>query len=241
MTDQETTREYFNRIALPFARNYAARDAFQERRRIWERLIEESLPRLVRGSVCMDMGCGDGTLGRAAAARGVKTVGVDQSDEMLLLASRRSREAQLEQLTQYIQAPLPLPAALMDQYRGRAGLILCSSVLEYIEPYERLLRQFLELLGNKGRLIVSVPNGHSIYRWAERALDRVHSSADSYLRHQRHIFYPEAFKMCLQQLGYATVHEEYFALPFQSMSSKFLGARRGRRLATLYVLVADRA
>ena len=116
--------------------------------------------------------------------------------------------------------------------------MLCSSVLEYVDEYQEVLRQFRALLRDSGRLIVSVPNGHSWYRRAERLLGRFR--ADSYLRHQRHVFYPEPFKEAMRRIGYAIRGEEFFALPFSPLTSRLAGERRGSRLSTLYVVVAEK-
>jgi glycosyltransferase involved in cell wall biosynthesis/2-polyprenyl-3-methyl-5-hydroxy-6-metoxy-1,4-benzoquinol methylase len=237
--EPEATRQYFDRVAVSFNRHYEKREAFRERRLVWDRLVNENLPRAA-GMLCLDMGCGDGRLGRVAAARGVRTIGFDQSDEMLCLARSRAREQGLEGCTEYVHAGLPLQAGLIEAHRGAAGLILCSSVLEYIDAYEAVLQQFLELLCKGGRLIVSVPNGHSIYRWAEKLVHGVVAHRNSYLSYQRHSFYPERFRATLHELGYSLVHEEYFAVPLRIGSVKLLGRRRGRRLSTLYVLVAEK-
>ena len=234
------TKEYFDRVAVPFSRNYARDAAFLERKTIWERAVRENLSRLADDALCLDMGCGDGTLGRMVAARGFKTIGFDQSGQMLALARQRSQAAGLTTRTDYIEASLPLPQPMMDRYRGGAGLILCSSVLEYIDAYEDVLTQFAQLLRPGGRLIVSVPNEHSLYRLGARLFGRMLAPADSYLRYQRHRFYPQEFKASLSRLGYLPVREEYFSLPFQAHSRRLLGAHRGKRTATLYLLVAER-
>jgi 2-polyprenyl-3-methyl-5-hydroxy-6-metoxy-1,4-benzoquinol methylase len=236
----ETTKEYFDRVAVPFNNNYVERDAFRERRRLWERLVRENLPRAAAESLCMDMGCGDGTLGQVAAASGARTIGIDQSEGMLTLARARARERGLSGQMNYVSAPLPLPPSFVDEYQGRADLILCSSVIEYIESYEEVLRQFQQLLRAGGRLIVSVPNGYSLYRWGEKALGQLHLQRDSYLRHQRHSFFPDDFKALMGDLGYLALHEEYFALPLHPLTSKLVGQRRGRRLSMLYLLVAEK-
>ena len=53
-------------------------------------------------------------------------------------------------------------------------------------------------------------------------------------------FYPHDFIACLERLGYRVVHEEYFSLPFQTLSSRLLGTRRGKRTSPLYLLVAEK-
>jgi glycosyltransferase involved in cell wall biosynthesis/2-polyprenyl-3-methyl-5-hydroxy-6-metoxy-1,4-benzoquinol methylase len=236
---QSSTLEYFNRVAERFHDNYSDDDAFKERRSVWERLIRDSLPPLAAGALCMDMGCGDGRLGQTAAAAGVHTVGIDQSGEMLALARARARRLQLEAHTEYLQAALPLPEDLLARYRGQANLILCSSVLEYVGRYEDVLQQFFELLREGGRLIVSVPNARSLYRWGEKLLGRVLPERDSYLKYQQHTFDPRSFRVQAEQLGYSAVHDEFFALPLR-LPARALSTGSRQRLATLYVLVAQK-
>ena len=237
----ETTREYFDRIAVPFNRNYLQSYAFHERREVWSRLIKANLQRLGGGALCMDMGCGDGILGRIVAAQGHRVIGVDQSEEMLVLARRYAREEGVAAFAEYTHAKLPLQREFLERYGGSAGLILCSSVLEYIEEADQVLEQFRGLLRGNGRLIVSIPNGHSLYRLGERAFGRILASRDSYLRHQRQMFYPDSFKARIRDLGLRTVGEEYFSLPYLGRGSSLFGSYRSKRLATLYLLIAEKA
>ena len=239
--DRETaTSAYFDRVATQFQGNYAERDSFKERHSVWERSIRESLPRLAPDGLCLDVGCGDGRLGQVAAAAGVRTIGMDQSAEMLQLAAARARAHSLEARTEYLQTQLPLAASQLEQYRGRASLILCSSVLEYIDDFEQVLRQFHALLRANGRLIVSVPNGRSLYRWAERLLGGLRTDPDSYLKYQRHVFDPRAFRSCVERLGYSVIHDEYFARPIRALQRSSLARRCDTSIATLYLLVAEK-
>lgn len=233
----ESTREYFDRVAIPFNANYDGREEFRERRRIWERLIVENLP-AAGNSLCLDVGCGEGALGRIAATHGVRTVGLDQSTDMLRLAQQSANARGLENL-EYVTASLPLSTPLLQRFRASAGLVLCSSVLEYVDDYQEVLRQFHVLLSAAGRLIVSVPNGYSWYRRAERLLGRLRP--DSYLRHQRQVFYPETFKERLRRLRYAIRSEEFFAVPLGKFGARLAPERRGPRLSSLYVVVAEKA
>jgi hypothetical protein len=49
-----------------------------------------------------------------------------------------------------------------------------------------------------------------------------------------------SLKSLLARLGYTIVHEEYFALPVQKYSAWFFGHYRGKRLATLYLLMVEK-
>ncbi len=241
MKSLETTTTYFDRVAARFNSNYEHGDsAFEERRQVWERLIAQSLLRLRGSCSCIDLGCGDGTLGRLVAARGHTVIGIDQSEGMLDVARRRSQEQGLGALAQYVQASLPLDEDSLGRLRGTAGLVLCSSVLEYVDSYESILRQAQTLLVRGGRLIVSIPNGHSLYRLAERLFAGMRTHRDAYQHHLRNHFYPRRFRELLQSLGYSPVCDEYFSLPLQSYSANLFGRYRSKRIAALYVLVAER-
>jgi 2-polyprenyl-3-methyl-5-hydroxy-6-metoxy-1,4-benzoquinol methylase len=240
LTNSNAVEEHFNQAAEQFGQNYHAKADFHERQRIWQRVIGESLDRLVDGGICLDLGCGDGTLSRSVAAKGIQTVGIDQSDKMLSLARRKAGEAGVGQWGTYLHASLPLPVELETCYAGKAGLILCSSVLEYVMDYEKVLAQFFLLLKPGGRLILSVPNRSSVYRVMQRICRFLFPLRSSYLRHQRHQFNASDLEVLLEQLGYRISRRTFFALPFQSVSEKAFGRYRGQLLATMVLVVAEK-
>ena len=130
-SNSNEVEEHFNQAAEQFTQNYKAKADFHERQHLWQGMIGESLDRLADGGICLDLGCGDGTLSRSVAAKGFQTVGIDQSDKMLSLARRRADEAGVGQWGTYLHASLPLPVEIETCNTGKAGLTLCSSVLEY--------------------------------------------------------------------------------------------------------------
>ncbi|TKB73750.1 MAG: class I SAM-dependent methyltransferase [Nitrospira sp.] len=239
-SNPNTVEEHFNQAAEQFGQNYQAKADFHERQRIWQRVIGESLDRLADGGICLDLGCGDGTLSRSVAAKGFQTVGIDQSDKMLSLARRRADEAGVGQWGTYLHASLPLPVELETCYKGKAGLILCSSVLEYVMDYEQVLAQFFRLLKPGGRLILSVPNRSSVYRIMQRICRLLLPLRSSYLRHQRHQFNASDLEVLLEHLGYRISRRTFFALPLQRVSEKAFGRYRGQLLATMVLVVAEK-
>jgi 2-polyprenyl-6-hydroxyphenyl methylase/3-demethylubiquinone-9 3-methyltransferase len=186
------------------------------------------------------MGCGDGSISRHIAGKGIRIVGFDQSEAMLALARRRAAEEGVESHTEYVLASLPLPEQLVRAYEYSSGLIICSSVMEYVEHYETVLRQFHSMLRPGGVLLLSLPNRHSVYRIVERTMRRFVALQDSYLQHQRHQFDPGRVKSLLAALGYSVVEEEYFSLPLQRFSGKFFRSYRGRWIATMFLIAAKK-
>jgi 2-polyprenyl-6-hydroxyphenyl methylase/3-demethylubiquinone-9 3-methyltransferase len=239
-SNSNAVEEHFNQAAEQFTQNYNAKADFHERLGIWQGMIGESLDRLADGGICLDLGCGDGTLSRSIAAKGITTVGIDQSDKMLSLARRKAAEAGIGQWGTYLHASLPLPVELETRYTGKAGLILCSSVLEYVMDYEKVLAQFFILLKPGGRLILSVPNRRSAYRVVQRICRLFLPLRSSYLRHQQHQFNASDLAAILEQLGYRVSAQTFFALPLQHISGKAFGRYRGQFLATMVLVVAEK-
>src|SRR5262245_34450089 len=222
------TREYFDRIATSFSANYRNGGNFGERFRVLNRLISDSIACLEDGSLFLDVGCGDGVLSRTVAARGFKTIGIDQSTSMLSLARDSAAAGGIATNVEYCEAAIPMAPPLLDRFKNAVGLILCSSVLEYVDDYRAALRQFDEMLVGGGRVIVSVPNRYSLYRRVERWLKPFLSNGQSYLKYQRHQFCADALKTMFIDMGFTIAHEEYFALPLHDATARALGDYRGK-------------
>ena len=240
MNKSESVTEHFNRLARTFSGNYSSSPDFKERLEVWHRAIEHSVTQMPGTSLCLDMGCGDGSISRQVAARGIRTIGFDQSTTMLELARCRAIEAGVGSGAEFVLASLPLSETIAKTYENSAGLIICSSVMEYVDDYETVLRQFHSLLKPGGVLLLSLPNRLSVYRMFERTLRRFLAPQDSYLRHQRHQFDPGLVKPLLAVCGYRVIEEEYFSLPLQRFSEKLFNNYRGRWMATMFLVTAQK-
>jgi 2-polyprenyl-3-methyl-5-hydroxy-6-metoxy-1,4-benzoquinol methylase len=238
MSKSESVTDYFNRTAPTFISNYSDSPDFKERLKVWQRAIGKNVTHVPGGSLCLDMGCGDGSISRQVAARGIRIVGFDQSETMLALARHQADKEGIGSRAEYLLASLPLSDELIKAYENSAGLIICSSVMEYVSDYERVLRQFHSLLKPGGILLLSLPNRLSLYRIFERTFRRFLALQDSYLKYQRHQFDPGRVKPLLAAIGYEMDEEEYFSLPLQKFSEKFFRSYRGRRMATMFVVTA---
>ena len=240
MSEQESVRDHFNRTAPRFIINYSNSPDFKERLKVWRRAIENSVGQMPDKSLCLDMGCGDGSISRQVATRGIRIVGFDQSETMLALARRRAVEEGVGSQTEYLLTSLPLSEEFTKAYEDSAGLIICSSVMEYVDDYETVLRQFHSLLKPGGVLLLSLPNCLSVYRIFERLLQRLSVRENSYLQHQRHQFDPDRVRSLLTRLEYHVIDEELFSLPLQRFLGKFLHSYRGCWLATMFLVIAQK-
>ena len=137
------------------------------------------------GLLCLDLGCGPGLFSLHVARRGYRTLGIDQSEAMVTLARANAQEAGLEGSLEFRIGELPVSTARDESLQNRAGLLLCSSVLEYIEDPDAFARSFRELLAPQGVALVSVPNREARYRRYERLRSRLRAKRQSYLRWHR--------------------------------------------------------
>ena len=106
MKKPESVTDHFNRMAPTFVTNYSISPDFKERLEVWRRAIETSAAQIPGNALCLDMGCGDGSISRQVAACGIRTIGFDQSKSMLELARRRSVEEGVESRSEYALASL---------------------------------------------------------------------------------------------------------------------------------------
>jgi len=240
MSKAETTGEYFDRTAQVFAAKYRESLNFRERLAVWQDAVEKVVPGLPDGALCLDIGCGDGVFGRMLARRGIRTIGIDQSEAMLAMARAMDLEEGGASPTAYEASVVPLPPELERRYAGAADLIVCSSVLEYIADYEAALMQFFRLLKPQGVLLLSLPNRQSLYRAGERGLRGLLSLKDSYLRHQRHQFSFHETGRLLESLGHKVLDATFFSLPVQAISGRLFPRYRGPWLATMFLITVEK-
>lgn len=107
-----------------------------------------------RGALnCIDVGCGEGTLGKLLKARfgqGVYVIGCDISDVALKHAAPYYDEV--------LQINVETDEFAGKLHSRRFDYIICLEVLEHLFKPGKLLEQFQKLLKENGKIIVSFPN-----------------------------------------------------------------------------------
>lgn len=172
--------DFYDRDAAKFRDSYNRSRDFGTRFALWTRLIDSYG---TDAGTCLDLGCGPGLFSLYAAERGLETVGIDPSPQMLAMCDAESQRRRLGNV-RFLQSALPLPDALSIP---SADLILCSSVLEYVADLERAVAGIVDRLNPGGHFIVSLPNAQSVYRSYEKLRYRL-TGKPEYYRHVHHVF-----------------------------------------------------
>lgn len=229
MTD---SKDYFNRHADVFSAQYSTdRPDFVERVAVWSQAIDRYLkPEMP----VIDLGCGDGTLSRIVAQSGNECVGIDQSPKMIELARALAQKQGLSPLLHYEIATLPY---LNNRDIGRFGLLLCSSVLEYVSALEPVVQSFSKLARPDAILLVSFPNRSALYRRYERLKRILPMRRNDYLKYQQHTLNEHEAKVLLQKCGFITEEVHYYGRPPMPFLFEH-GSDRDTK--TLFLVVARR-
>ena len=170
----EDAVEFHSERVEQFASMYDVSRAFRQRVRVWSRLITSCADPTAD---VLDIGCGVGTFSFIASQQFRSVVGVDGSETMI--AEARHRGAGSPNVTFR-------PGRLEKVHEGHApvSLVLCSSVIEYVENFDLAMDALAAVTAPGGHLIVSVPNSRSPYRTVEAVSFRL-LQRPAYFRHVR--------------------------------------------------------
>ena len=189
-------------IARTFADRYNHSPAFREREAVWRSLIERYGK---AGGHVLDAGCGSGIMAALAAGRASHVLAFDASPAMLALAAETLRPT---------AAKVELQLGAMGDrtlLQGRSfDLILCSSVLEYVEDWWSAFHWLGSALAPGGTILFSMPNGQSLYRRAERAVFRL-TGRPAYYRHVRAVPRLADIERGLHQRGFVLDDSRFYA------------------------------
>ncbi|MCL4459552.1 MAG: class I SAM-dependent methyltransferase [Chloroflexi bacterium] len=116
-----------------------------------------SLAGIERGELALDVGCGTGNYTLELARRGARAVGLDSSEAMITIASRKARARDLH--VDFIRAraeALPLASETFD-------VVLSVTTLEFITSPDLAIGEMWRVLKPGGRLVIGVLNAWSIW------------------------------------------------------------------------------
>lgn len=196
--------DFHSTIADDFDAKYKTSREFIERYQIWSSYLQQHLKPT---DTVLDAGCGSGVFSFLAAQLCQSVVGVDGSQGMLKLCEEKRTQKKVSNVTFY-EHYLPLPTHFLANQRFDA--IISSSVLEYIQDWEKCVADFNTRLKDNGLLIVSMPNYSGIYRKLERVL----FSTTGYPKFLHHVPFKDSvsiFDEKMNKAGFVKKSFDYFA------------------------------
>jgi 2-polyprenyl-3-methyl-5-hydroxy-6-metoxy-1,4-benzoquinol methylase len=222
---------WHSQIARDFDAKYQTSSSFRERLAVWSALIDE----FARGQFdVLDAGCGSGVFAALAARRSRFVLGFDASAEMIELAEARCRAAGLRN-TAFRVAALEQPNIFGN---SRFDLILCSSVLEYVEDYWRAFDWLVAALKPGGAIILSMPNGDSFWRKGEKVIHSL-TGWPRYFAHVRNVPKSAEVRDGLKARGMEVLSMKFYA-PTPILSPIARAAGLARHADNLFVIVGRR-
>lgn len=205
MNDKIKPWEHFDVRSSEWSKLYQ-RAVFKDRLSLFLKAVENT--GLESVSV-LDYGCGTGIISAAIADRGHVVKGVDASIGMIENARTLSEGVLPEKLSFSVINPddLQLGVALYD-------VIVCSSVLEYVDDDVALLDKFATALKPGGRLVFTVPHDRSVLASIEDFIKNVSKRGQQRdVAHCRRRYNKVETKGVLENIGLVDMSTEYFEVP----------------------------
>ena len=233
MTAQETAGHtaisWHSAIARKFDGTYKTNISFRERIMLWSWLIDRHARKAGRA---LDLGCGSGIFTFHLAQTCKEMTAVDGSAAMLDICREKARAEGAANIS-FVEADIARVGATLS---GSFDLIVCSSVIEYLDDLDAALSMMAGLLAPGGVLIVSCPNRQSLFRKVEPILHRL-TGRPRYYRFVRNVLGSSDLSARLGGLG-LTVEETHFYGHTRLLSPLFRRFGWGHYSDNLFALVA---
>ncbi len=152
--------DWHSKIASDFEFRYKHDKRFTERYQVLTSVFSKySCP----SNLVLDVGCGTGTFSFFLANVNDYIIGIDPSYEMLKICHSKKDEVVCKNIS-FLNSDLN---SLEKLIKKKVDLIICSSVLEYLDDLDHSLSILASLLNTNGFLIFTLPNRLSFYRIVE--------------------------------------------------------------------------
>jgi len=190
---------FHDEIAAGWTAGYA-RSGFARRLDLFRPILTKHVR---PGSSWVDLGCGSGVLSKELLALGATVIGVDGSPRMLSHALEQMG-SQYAGRVGWIQSDVQSIDRLKN---GTFDGVLCSSVVEYLDRPDALLKEAARILSPGGVLVISLPSTFSAVRMLQKSIRALASMFGkdmfSYLSVSRLEISPRAIDRLFQEAGFS--------------------------------------
>ena len=188
--------------AFEFESNYQEKSSFKNRLEIWKKNIDKCSSNKI---TALDLGCGTGALSFYLAKKNKKVYAVDPSYEMLKVCIEKNKDRKINNI-EFFNSSIK---SFSESHKKKFNLIICSSVLEYVDNFRESLKQIYNLLEKDGILIFSVPNKFSIYRFVESISSSL-VDYPKYYKYVKNMISIKKVECILSNMNYQVIEKEYF-------------------------------
>ena len=195
--------DFHNIHVNDFNKKYTTNLDFKQRYITWTKLLDAFI---VPKMQILDLGCGSGIFSFYIANRNCHVTGIDGAEAMIDFCRKTATSNSIMNV-QFIQGFIPED---LSPKLGLFDVIICSSVLEYIEEKETTLSSLNAFLKKGGILVISVPNRLSIHRRIEKILFNLVGKPE-YYQHVQNTFSEKEFTQELLRHGFKLKALEYYA------------------------------
>jgi ubiquinone/menaquinone biosynthesis C-methylase UbiE len=197
---------FHEEIAAGWSAGYA-RSGFARRLDLFRPILKRYVQ---PGDSWVDLGCGSGVLSKELLALGATVVAVDGSPRMLSHA-REQMGSQYAGRVNWIQSDVQSIDALKN---GAFDGVLCSSVVEYLDRPDALLKEVARILSPGGVLVISLPPTLSAVRVFQKGIRAFMTMFGkdkfTYLSVSRLEISPRAINRLLQEAGLSVIRSTRF-------------------------------
>jgi SAM-dependent methyltransferase len=213
MNDSALQTNYFDEHADFLSDLYSTEATFRDRAIMFVKEGEELLRRVGRNGprpLCWDLGCGPGLIALALADAGFRVVGVDNSPRMIERAGQTRDAAGQSTAVEFVCDDIHNFLSSCD---GHSLMVVCSSVLEYLDRPADAVRRIGERLQVGGRVLVSIPNHKSLFRKLEPMVQPLLPKRRRYMEAWRNGLDRADYEAIAAEIPLSLIRVRYFGVP----------------------------
>jgi 2-polyprenyl-6-hydroxyphenyl methylase/3-demethylubiquinone-9 3-methyltransferase len=208
--------DWHTEIASKFDKKYSTSDDFKERYMVWTAILDKYSDQDFN---VFDIGCGSGIFSFYLMENNKNVTAIDASTEMLKICQKKL-EVSSKKNIDFINCDI---SSLEDALDKKADMIICSSVLEYLDDLDDSLLLIKKLMKKNAIFIFSMPNKKSISRRIEPISFGL-IGQPKYYKHVRNVCTVDDMDNRLKSMGFSILESEYYAkTPFLSRMFDKLG------------------